>query len=249
MRQGISRQGSIMMIAGLIALGGAMVADLSRKAAAQDGLAMDTALVITGIDSPFSYRIYHILKHAYQEIGVKTRFEALPTLGGIAAVNRGKFDGDIARIANIERHFSNLVQVPGPVARMALAVITRQDTPLDRAALQQAGRDGFAYQRNLLLLRQRFDGGRSFELRDAKTLLTMVDAGRARAGIAVYPFIARVIDAFPSLQVREDLLDMVPLYHYLHERHRHLIPLLEPILEGQVTRHGGLVDIRKPTTD
>lgn len=200
-------------------------------------------LVIAGVDAPESKRIFALLSQAYRDIGFDVRFEALPDLGSVAAVNRGKYDGEVARNLGIQQHFSHLVPVQQPVAQIALAVITHRDYQVTRQLLAKADHDSFVYQHKILLLQDWFRGSRAFEVSDARSMLTMLDSRRARIGVAIYGFVADQMGKFPFLRAREDLLAPIPLYHYVHERHGYLVPVLETALESLINNRGGILDL------
>ena len=53
-----------------------------------------------------------ILKEAFRRIGKTTRIIFTPNERSLVAVNSGMFDGEINRVAGMEKNFPNLIQVP-----------------------------------------------------------------------------------------------------------------------------------------
>lgn len=72
-----------------------------------------------------------IVKEAFRRIGVKAEIVFTNTRRSLIAVNEGRLDGEINRIAGMDLTYPNLVQVPEPNMQMHFVAFARKDIPID----------------------------------------------------------------------------------------------------------------------
>lgn len=71
----------------------------------------------------------YVLSTAYQHLNISVTFKLIDRDLALQQANSAKSDGEIARIATIDRHYPNLVKVPTPITSIELIVISKEGAP------------------------------------------------------------------------------------------------------------------------
>ena len=173
----------------------------------------------------------NIVQQAYRQLGITTTIHALPAERALHFANSGLVDGEISRIDGLAPQYPNLIQLPVAINYLqASAFSFDPDIRLNDWQSLAPYRIGilrgnkFAEQGTLGLDVQ--------AVNSPAQLLKMLSNGRL--DIIITSFVAShrlyqrlKAQASPLKLVRLDSqLPRIKLYHYLHERHRHLVPAL-----------------------
>lgn len=174
-----------------------------------------------------------ILRKAYARLGIVVVLKAMPGNRALTESNLGFLDGELHRIAGLENDFINLVQVPVAINRIEGVAVTcapavvlknKQDIAQHHVGIES----GVQYAEDLVsdirqvsqhtsmdMLFDRLIAGR---LDVIITEPEIVEAQRRRTGKT-------------CLTIFDPPLMTVPLFHYLHKQHKHIVPALTRILE------------------
>ncbi|MDX1802274.1 MAG: hypothetical protein R3303_15185, partial [Marinobacter sp.] len=72
-------------------------------------------LVFSSIEkTPITLLAERLLSRAYRELGYTIRLVFMPSRRALMVANSGRVDGELFRVAGVERAFPNLIAVPYP---------------------------------------------------------------------------------------------------------------------------------------
>jgi len=169
---------------------------------------------------------------AYAKLGIEARGVRLPAARALAQSAAGVTDGEVHRIDAIKERHPQLLQIPIPVNTLeGVAITCGRDvdtTPPGAISGNRIGiKIGNRYAERLV------QGMPSVTpLVDERKLVDMLVAHRLDIVVGDRPW-ANTLLAAPGtacLRINEPPLVTVPLYHYLHERHRDLVPAVTDAL-------------------
>ncbi|UWU80263.1 transporter substrate-binding domain-containing protein [Bradyrhizobium huanghuaihaiense] len=222
------------------------VAWLSLLAAAPSQ-AQDLIRLARIADIPDQYVGGEMLRAVYAKLNIKLEFEDVPGKRALALSSAGEVDGEIQRIGTLSRDYPTLVQVTPAINYLEPAVFTTKlhfdvagwDSIRDYSigivrgvGSSEAGTRGMA----------RVTATTSLE-----SMIKMLDADR---------FDVMVTDLFSGLVAVRKLnlqariyplsppLGRIHIYHYLHERHRALVPEVGKVI-AQMEASGELATLRE----
>ncbi|WFU28313.1 transporter substrate-binding domain-containing protein [Bradyrhizobium sp. CB1717] len=222
------------------------VAWLSLLAAAPSQ-AQDLIRLARIADIPDQYVGGEMLRAVYAKLNIKLEFEDVPGKRALALSSAGEVDGEIQRIGTLSRDYPTLVQVTPAINYIEPAVFTTKlhfdvtgwDSIRDHSigivrgvGSSEAGTRGMA----------RVTATTSLE-----SMIKMLDADR---------FDVMVTDLFSGLVAVRKLnlqariyplsppLERIHIYHYLHERHRALVPEVGKVI-AQMEASGELATLRE----
>jgi len=211
------------------------------------GLALAVAeedkLVFSTIEaSPLAAIASQIMTEAYSRIGQP--IEIYYTAGGRALVlsSAGHVDGELVRIDAVKDRFPTLRQVPVPSMEAKGLVFVRQ---ADRDRLADA--DYAKLKIGILegvVQAERFTDGFEGVWRghSVDELFQLLAAGKLDAVVSDYfdgtLTVARL--GLSGIEPMGEPFQIEPMFHYVHEKNSHLIPLIKPVL--QKMRASGEID-------
>ncbi len=191
-----------------------------------------------------------VLREAYRKIGIHVFISPLPAKRSLHHANEGLSDGELFRIAGMEKTFKNLIRVPVPINYLDGVVMTR------KASFDVQGWDSLKPYTIAIRRGVKFSEAGTAGMKQA-FFNTNMSLGRIlleenKIDIAV---IARVnglkiiqqlkeVNASDDLRLLEPPLQSYPLYHYLHKRFSYLIPKLTTALK-ELSQSGRIAEIRK----
>ncbi|WP_439368843.1 substrate-binding periplasmic protein [Bradyrhizobium sp. PMVTL-01] len=222
------------------------VAWLSLLAAAPSQ-AQDLIRLARIADIPDQYVGGEMLRAVYAKLNIKLEFEDVPGKRALALSSAGEVDGEIQRIGTLSRDYPTLVQVTPAINYIEPAVFTTKlhfdvagwDSIRDYSigivrgvGSSEAGTRGMA---------------RVTATTNLESMVRMLDADR---------FDLMVTDLFSGLVAVRKLnlqariyplsppLERIQIYHYLHERHRALVPEVGKVI-AQLEASGELATLRE----
>lgn len=174
-----------------------------------------------------------ILTEAYDRLGYDIAIERVPAQRALVMANSGQVDGEAGRVPVIELLNPKLIRVPTSIYTNTIVVYARgvnADTSRGWDALvpfSVASVIGYKF------IEQKLRTLRHTHVSDYEKMFTMLEGGRVDLAVAEY------FDSLPSFkQLRpkdvvlvEPPLAYNPMYHYLHEKHANLVPLINRALE------------------
>lgn len=185
-----------------------------------------------------------VLQEAYQAIGQTFVLCPYPSAQALSAANTGETDGALHRIKGIEKSYPDLVRIPVAINQTEpIAVIKRADIHIRDWAGLGSYRIGIV--RSIVVYEQRTAGMDVTRLENLEQLLGMLDRNRLDVvvGDRLDALAALRNPAFSELHPQATPLETIPLYHYLHKRHRDWLPRLKAVLE-KMRRSGRIQFIR-----
>ena len=175
-----------------------------------------------------------IVKAAYEKLGIPVKFAILPGKRALAESSEGRADGEVHRIVEIGEEYPTLLRVPTPINYIEPSVFSKKHKfeVTDCAALQGYQIGIVRGVKHSQLCTQGMQ--KVFVGDDLTGVMRMLNAGRIDLLIT-----ARINGL---LMVKElGLDDIKPLspplsrlwvYHYLHERHKGLVPTIDAVFKA-----------------
>ncbi|PCJ31395.1 MAG: hypothetical protein COA99_17245 [Moraxellaceae bacterium] len=176
----------------------------------------------------------HILKEAYQRIGVSISVIEFPAERSLVIANRGvDVDGELGRITGIHEEYPNLIKIPISIMKVqGMAFSKKLDFPIDgldslkpySIAVMQGSKLGAAITKGM---------NRHF-VPSHELLVRMLEKERVELIVTskfngLRAFKQANITDFKMLQ--PPLLEM-SIYHYLHKKHKNLVPKIYGALKA-----------------
>jgi polar amino acid transport system substrate-binding protein len=184
-----------------------------------------------------------IVSEAFRRAGLNLKLVKLPAERALMNANSGIEDGDLSRIAGLEKSYPNLVRVPEKILDMHFVAFTRNPKPAEASwvALDPYPvgyiKGWKIFEQNLLATTQSLtadDPGQLFAMLDKNRIdVALYDRWMGYA-LAKQMHIANLRVVEPPLAVRE-------MFVYLHQRHADKIPAIATALraikaEGMYTK-------------
>lgn len=183
-----------------------------------------------------------IMTEAYRRIGYDIAIVEYPAARSIKFANTGKYDGELARLSIVQKKLDNLVMVPTPIFGLKQIVVTKNKVfvPDGWKSLQPytaASLIGYKYTESKLI---EHDIKHGLVTRFEQILKT-VKAGRFDVGIlANLDGLQAMQESGIYLKILEPEIDSFFIYHFIHKKNKHLVPLVNEQL--QQLREEGFID-------
>jgi len=179
-----------------------------------------------------------ILEKAYTQIGIKVKFKLLPSARSLDMANKGIVDGEIGRTVAIEKSCPNLIRVQVPVYQIKLSAFTK------RKDISFNGWESLKPYRIGIQTGSKFIEAKTSSIESVwksttfEELFKMLEAGRLDLIVGIIH-----IDGLKIIQdlrinkilslkgIRSIKLMEIPAYHYLHNKHKDLIPKITAALQ------------------
>ncbi|MEZ0081808.1 polar amino acid transport system substrate-binding protein [Bradyrhizobium japonicum] len=198
-------------------------------------------------DIPDQYVGGEMLRAVYAKLNIKLEFEDVPGKRALALSSAGEVDGEIQRIGTLSSDYPTLIQVTPAINYIEPAVFATK-TPFRRRRLEfdQGVQHRNRPRRRLLRGRDTRHGPRHRDHQprehdqDARRRPFRGDGHRPlqwarRRGKLNRQ--ARIVPLSPPLE-------RIHIYHYLHERHRDLVPKVGKVI-AQMEASGELATLRE----
>lgn len=174
-----------------------------------------------------------ILDRAYEKLDIQYLLKAYPSRRSLTLANTGVTDGELLRGQLDSNQYPNLIKVPVPVATGRLMAFTKH------ADLKVQGWEGLNAYRvgshaGINETKRHENDFKSFyEHPDIEQLFNLLD--RDRLDLLILP-LAIGSGALKELQLADIKMFPTPietneLFHYLHSKHRDLIPSITQVLQ------------------
>ena len=198
-------------------------------------------------DIPDQYVGGEMLRAVYAKLNIKLEFEDVPGKRALALSSAGEVDGEIQRIGTLSRDYPTLIQVTPAINYIEPTVFTT------KLRFDVAGWNSIR-DYNIGIVRGvgsseagTRDMARVTATTSLENMIQMLDADR---------FDVMVTDLFSGLVAVRKLnlqariyplsppLERIHIYHYLHERHRDLVPKVGKVI-AQMEASGELAALRE----
>ena len=174
-----------------------------------------------------------ILSEAYKRLDIKVSFEPLPAKRALYVANDGlKYDGELHRIAGIEKKFSNLLAVPVVIYSLEGMVISKK-VQFDVENWDSLRPYKIGVRRGIVFAVEGTKEMNPLILNSNEHLFKMLNS--SRFDIVVASRITAVSHLKKKenhkLQVIEPPIEVYKLYHYLHKKNIKLLPKIKKVLQ------------------
>ena len=173
-----------------------------------------------------------VATEAFRRAGLRLKLVRLPAERALINANVGIEDGEVSRVAGIDKLYPNLVQVPEKLVDHHFVAFAR-DASLRTASWDSLRPYTVGYIRGYKIIEKNIPPGtETFTANDAEQLLTMLDKGRI--DIAVYrrwegTALAQKM-GIRDVRIVEPSLAETGIYVYLHRKHVDKVPLIASAL-------------------
>lgn len=179
-------------------------------------------------------KIKKVLQQAYEQLGYQFEIRELPSARALSLSNNGVFDGDLNRIYNANSKYTHLIPISVPVHTFEVVAFGKA-----KEGKLTSWNDLYPYQigliNGLIYAESATENHRALQfvkVNSADQLFNMLSMDRID-----YAVISKQegIKALKRLNLKniyrvEGVIETNSVFHYLHEKHRELIPPLERIL-------------------
>ena len=85
-------------------------------------------LVFSGIEGSVNSEIsMQVLERAYQQLGIAVVYKPLPGERSLHTSNSGEVDGEVFRIANVSKKYTNLIQIPTSINSIEAVAFSKDE--------------------------------------------------------------------------------------------------------------------------
>ena len=226
------------------AVGLFLVFFLSRPVIAQN------SLVFSGIEGSANTEIsLRVLKEAYKKIGIDVTYLPLPGERALRSSNAGQVDGEVFRIANVEKRYKNLVVVPTAInVLQGIAFTKNKDFPIKGWESLKPYKIGI--QVGIKFAERGTQGMQRIMVDTNEQLFKMLHSERVDVIVVAYANGLQALNRLKLSGIRSlhPAIQEYPLYHYLHKRHQSLVPKLNTVFR-EMQKMGRFEAIRKSVID
>jgi len=190
-----------------------------------------------------------VLRRAYDRIGIAVAFIDLPAERSLQKSSEGSLDGEVNRIAGIEKEYPNLIIVPVPVNTVAHAAFTKGHH-FTVAGWQSLKPYSIAIRIGTKAIEHGTAGMNvtAFPTDEKVFLLVAQDRYDVCVSAVVNGLYVIKKHHLKEIQLLSPPLERIHLYHYLHTRHADLVSGIEASLE-EMRRKGEIETIRENFVD
>lgn len=182
-----------------------------------------------------------VMQEAYSRIGIKVKIERLPAARALVKSNNGEVDGELYRVVNVHKKWKNLLMVPTPVNFMEGVVMTK-NTTFSVNGWESLRPYKIGVRKGIRFSDEGTKGMNRRELHSNQSLLNFLNMNRADIIVITRANGLKVREKLnlTELKILEPSVEVNPLYHYLHKKHKALVPIIDTVL--QKMKNEGLIE-------
>jgi polar amino acid transport system substrate-binding protein len=186
------------------------------------------------------------MAEAYERLGKTMEVQYFPTERAIVTANDGIVDGELGRVKNLGRHYSNLRRIPVTLATIDIVAFSKD------ATIPMSGWDSLrpyivGYVRGVQVIEQNIAQGTQLQaVTTLKQAFKLLNVGRVDIALdARYAGLKTIKDlGLTGITTLEPPLVQIKLFHYLHIKHQDLLEPLTAILQ-QMEKEGSIQRIQQ----
>jgi polar amino acid transport system substrate-binding protein len=181
--------------------------------------------------NPFHDAAAAIIREAYQKLGIAIVFKTLPGERSLQLSDEGIIDGELVRIAGINKVYTNLIRIP-------VSHVTAEQMAFGRDATiaingwQSLAPYKLAFHRGYKVAEENTKNMNRYETRTDEAALRMVASGRMDLALANRFTGEKIIHELKLTNVvmLRPPVEVDPLFHYLNKKHAVLVPKITAVL-------------------
>lgn len=188
-----------------------------------------------------------LLKEVYKQLDIDIEVVALPGLRALQEASSGLKDGETLRVYSVGENYPSLLRVPTPLSSLETTAFAKTTKNIVINNEEDLKKHEIAIVRGVVHTTEITENISSKHFLDnTETMFRFLNAGRADIALA------NRIDGIATLKklginditVSGKVLKNHPLYHYIHEKNKDLVPVVDKkILE--MTKSGELNRLRE----
>jgi polar amino acid transport system substrate-binding protein len=172
-----------------------------------------------------------VLEHAYKRLNIKMSIVYLPAARTLWSANNGSVDGEVSRLAGLEKIYPNLLMVKMPITVISPCVYTKEGTSFTVNGWQSLKPYRIAYLRGVKFVENNLQGLSAEGVSTLEQAFMMLEHNRVDVVIADVNQSINILPKYPDIKMLSPAVDSFPVYHYLHKKHTDLVPKLEAVLQ------------------
>lgn len=173
-----------------------------------------------------------LLKDAYAQLNIEIRIKEYPGERSLVMANTAKTDGELGRIAGMEKQFPNLVMVPVPLMHLSVSAYSNQNIFVTSFSDLKKYRIGFVAGTKIV---ENFTDGFPNRLGVSRPdqLFEMLLLGRIDVAIDMTEdgLIVLQVAKYKTIKAVSPALAEGDIYHYLNKKHADLVPKITKVLQ------------------
>ena len=209
-----------------------------------DSYADNTLIFGQSID-PIADISAQVLSEAYKRINIEVKFKKLPARRSIESSNNGLLDGEVNRIAGIDKKYSNLIMIPFPINFLEGVAFTKKQN------ITINGWDSLKPYTIAIRLGTKFaeKGTKGMNVKkfvSNEKIFNLVSENRYDICVS-----SRIVGLYQikkqnliGIKVLEPPLAKHDLFHYLNKKHDDFVPIISKEIE-KMQQEGRISEIRK----
>jgi hypothetical protein len=176
------------------------------------------------------------IQNAYTDIGYQTEIITMPAKRALhEAMHNPNIDAELMRASEAQSALTDYIKIPVPVLIMTVNGYSYAQLPTG-LTWDTVHKYRIVTVRGVVAIETKFKqlNIEYVTVRTAKQALEMIQANRADIAILPKAFVDRAINANKQLAqpITNDILQQTAIYHYIHKRHKAIIPALEASLSN-----------------
>ncbi|HEY2977934.1 MAG TPA: transporter substrate-binding domain-containing protein [Burkholderiaceae bacterium] len=193
-----------------------------------------------------------ILVAVYKRLGITVEFMDLPAKRSLLESSEGRADGEVQRILAVQDQYPTLIPVQPSFNFIEPTAFVRKGISLRVEGWKSLAPHSIGIVRGVGSSERGTQGMRAVEpVTTMENLMQSLDAGRFE--VAVNDrfsglLVIRRLGLEGKVQPLEPPLEHIPLYHFLHERHRDLVPRVGQVIRS-MQASGDLDRVRQHVMD
>ena len=194
-------------------------------------------LVFTGIQGSVNSEIsFSVLQEAYRQISIEIEYLPLPGERALQTANAGRVDGEVFRIANVDKTYTNLVPVPTPI-NVLEGVVFSNEPNLQINGWESLREHRIGIQVGIKFAERGTQGMQRTVVDTNEQLFRMLAAKRVDVAVVALTNGLQTINSLKLTDIYaiSPSIQQFPLYHYLHKKNHTLVEKLDAVLKKMHT--------------
>ncbi len=178
-----------------------------------------------------SKTISAILEKAYQKLGISISIKYLPGNRALYSSSTGAVDGELFRIAGIEKKYPELLRVIEPILELKTMAYTK-NVKFTVQNWQSLAPYKLGFLRSFRKAELKTEGMDTYQDDHLSNLFKLLDKGRIDLVIESQLGASVILqqNSFPNVTALSPPVDRFKIYHYLHTKNKRLLAPLSAIL-------------------
>ena len=177
-----------------------------------------------------------VLEQAYKRLHIEMSIIYFPAARTLWLANNGTVDGEVARLAGLEKTYPNLLKVNIPISVISPCVYTKNETYFTVQGWQSLKPYRVAYLRGVKMIKRNLNA-LSIESEGVATTeqaFMMLEHNRVDIVISDINQTANLLPKYPDIKMLSPAVDSFPAYHYLNKKYADLVPKVEAVLQQMI---------------